>query len=111
MDIPYVKKDLYQKHSRIFELINTRQSPILIQVKNIEASFLLNEFGGSPSSNFEYMQEIITEDDEFFDVMLQQTNFRLVSPIDKRNLVFWLIHVKSNKTILPDYSLYELNIN
>jgi len=109
-DIPYVKQDLFSKYSKIFGLIESKPSPLLIQVKNVKASSLLNEHGKDPSHNLEQMQEMINESKEFFELMMQQTNFRLTRPVETSNLIFWLINVQIWDIHSPKYNLYEIKI-
>lgn len=111
-DIQYVKNDLCISYSKIFGLINARPSPIIIQAKNVKATSLLNEHGNDPKPNFDEMKnEIMTGGNENFDLTMQQTNFRLIAPIETCNLKFWLINVKKYCNLSPQYNLYEIKTN
>jgi hypothetical protein len=110
-DIPYVKTDLFRKFPKIFGLIEAKPSPLLIQVENVTASSLLNEHGEDPKHNLEQMQEMMNESKELYEVIMQQTNFRLTKPVETSNLKFWLINVQKWNNLTPQYNLHEINTN
>lgn len=107
-DIPYVKTDLFRKFPKIFGLIKAKPSPLLIQVKNVNASSLLNEHGEDPKYNLEQMQEMMNDRKELYDAVMQQTNFRLTAPVETSNLKFWLINVQKWNNLTPQYNLYQI---
>lgn len=108
LDIKYVKTDLLRKYHKIFGLIEANPSPMLIQVSNVNVSSLLSEHGNDPQANLEQVEQFINESPKFFDTVLQQTNFRLVSPMQIDNLKFWLINVQKWHNLSPEYNLYEI---
>lgn len=110
-DISYVKKDLAIKFPKIFGLIKVKPSPLLIQVKNVKASSLLNEHGEDPKHNLDQMQKMMNERKELYEPLMQQTNFRLTTPVETSNLKFWLINVQKWDSLTPLYNLYEINTN
>jgi len=110
-DIPYVKKDLFRKYPKIFGLIKARPSPLLIQVKNVNVSFLLSEHGKDPKYNIERMEEEMNSNDDLFDAVMQQTNFRLKTSILANDLRFYLINVQKWNSFKSQYNLYEINTN
>jgi hypothetical protein len=108
LEIQYVKSDLFRKYPKIFGLIEANPSPLLIQVKNVIVSSLVSEHGQDPTKNLERVDELINESSDFFDVALQQTNFRLIAPVTSDKLRFWLINVQKWNSLTPQYNLYEL---
>jgi hypothetical protein len=110
-DIPYVKIDLFKKYPEIFGLIETKPAPLLIQVKNVNTSSLLSEHGEDPKHNLEQMQEMMNVSKKFYDIAMQQTNFRLKAPVETSNLKVWLINVQKWNSLVPKYNLYEINTN
>lgn len=109
-DIPYVKTELFQRFPKIFGLIEAKPSPILIQVKNADIFSLLSEDGKDPFYNLKFMQESMNKGGKMYDLLCQQSNFRLTAPIPIENLKFWFINVQEYHHILPKYNLYEINI-
>lgn len=107
-DIPYVKNELFRKFPKVFRVIESKPSPLIIQVKNVSASSLLDEHGNDPQNNFELLQECIDKDGEIFDLLSQQTNFRLIKAVPKNNLKFWIINVQNYDMWDHQYNLYEI---
>lgn len=107
-EIPYVKTDLFQRFPKIFGLINSRPSPILIQVKNVKVSSLLSEHGEDPKLNLAEMQEMLDISKKMYDLGTQQTNFRLTEPVASCDLKYWLINVQKWNPLQPEYNLYEI---
>ncbi|MDQ3192171.1 MAG: hypothetical protein M3Q58_11320 [Bacteroidota bacterium] len=108
LDIAYVKNDLSRKFSNVFKLMKLSPSPILIQIKNIPTSSLQTEHGEDPSLNFVQIQNFQMKSEHLFDILSQQTNFRLINTIPKNDLIFWLIDITEFNGFSPDYKLYEL---
>jgi hypothetical protein len=77
-------------------------SPILIKMFNVPIDFLKGEDGGGP-------EKALKELNEDYEENIQTANFRLISPLHKKNLEVFLIHVNSIGNYL-DYDLYPLNI-
>src|SRR6185436_6009388 len=108
-DIPYVKGELFRKFPKIFGLIEAKPSPLLIQIKNINADSLLTEHGDKPKHNFNRLQEYMREGKNLFDTLSQQINFRLTKPISPDNLKFLLINVQKWDNYSPEFNLYEIS--
>ncbi|SHJ79356.1 hypothetical protein SAMN02745146_0182 [Hymenobacter daecheongensis DSM 21074] len=106
LNIQYVKTTLYRKNLKVFGLIESNPSPLLIQVKGVNISSLLDEHGANPRKNLE-------EIDEWLDISsdmlgLQQTNFRLAAPVGAEKLKLFLINVQNWNPLSPKYNLYEI---
>ena len=108
LDIHYVKNNLYKKYPKVFGLIEANPSPLIIQVKNLSASSLLNEYGESATENLKEINELMNETSSMRDRMLQQTNFRLTTPVGADNLKFFLVNVQNWDPYGPKYNMYEL---
>jgi hypothetical protein len=109
LDIQYMKSDLYRKYSKVFGLIEANLSPLLIEVKNVNITSLLTEHGADPTSNLQQIDAWVKEGITYFDAISQQTNFRLIAPVNTNNLKFWFINVKKWNAFSPEYNLYEIN--
>lgn len=109
LDIKEVKIYLYKKYSNIFGLIEANPSPLLIEVKNVNIASLISEHGEDPTSNLHQIDEWLKEGISYFDILSQQTNFRLIEPVSTENLKFWFINVTNWNPYTPDYNLYEIN--
>ncbi len=107
-EISYVSTELYQKYWKIYDLIEAKPSPLLVQIKNVNINSLLSEKGDDPIINLNILQDFIKEGNESFEIMGQQLNFRLTTPIDLKNLQFWLINVHKYHQFAPLYNLYEI---
>ncbi len=108
-DIPYVKSELYRKYHQIFGFILAAPSPLLIQVKNVKVDSLLSEQGDKPDSKLEFISKTLAEVPEMADSLLQQTNFRLIQPVEVSNLKIYIVNVKDYNGSLRDYNLYEIH--
>ncbi|WP_229971392.1 hypothetical protein [Pontibacter harenae] len=108
LKISYVTRDLYQRHSKVFNLIEARPSPILIQVKDVFKDSLLNELGEDPTSSLQSIEKEINDFPETYEDVLQQCNFRLTKAIPASQLKFWLINITEWNQFSPAYKLYEL---
>ena len=108
LDIKYVKSDLFRKYPKVFGLIEANPSPLLIQVSNVKISSLLSEHGADPQANLDEVEQHINESPDFFDTIMQQTNFRLISPMQVDDLKLWLINVQKWHNLSPQYNLYEI---
>lgn len=108
LELNYVKTDLYKKFPKIFRLIESNPSPVLIEIKSINASDLLSETGENPQSHFETLYEYKNENIQTFELLTQQINFRLINKIEVQNLSYWLINVIEWKPMFAEYNLYEL---
>lgn len=108
LEIQDVKSRLFRKYPKVFGFIEANPSPLLIQVKNVSVTSLLSEHGDDPQVNFDQIKDVINESKDLFDAILQQTNFRLVSPMPLGELKFWLINVQKWDPLSPQYNLYEI---
>lgn len=108
LDIEYVNADLFRKHQKIFELLDSNPSPLLIQVKNIHVESLLSEQGDDPKFNLDRLKQYMSEGQELFNGIAQQTNFRLINPVQIDNLNFWFINVSKWHPLKPQYNFYEI---
>ena len=103
-----VTVDLYQKYSRIFNLIEAKPSPLLIQATNISIKSLRDEHGNDPDKHLELIEEMMAEPSGLNHPILQQCNFRLTSAIPKSKLDFRLINVQKWSEFRPAYNLYPI---
>lgn len=108
LKIKYVTVDLYKKYPKVFGLIESNPSPLLIQAKSIAVSSLSDEHGNSPFENLKNINELMSESSDLRDMMLQQTNFRLTSPVSASDLKLFLINVQNWSSLSPKYNLYEI---
>lgn len=108
-DVPGVRTSLFKKYPDGFRLLDISPAPILIEVINIPAQNLLDEFGKDATENLREIQANLKNNSEIADVLNQQVNFRLTSPVQFNSLKFWLINVIQHKGWgPPDYNLYNL---
>jgi len=101
---------LFSKYPEINNWIAFNPSPILIEIKNIDTKYLLNEHGKNPKESIKFIIKTIVDMPNSYESILQQTNFRLNSIIDKGSLIFWEIKLHKLKFSNPSYTLYELNL-
>lgn len=109
LKIQYATKDLFRKFPKIFGLIEANPSPVLIKIKNVPPEILTNEHGEPPLENYNRISEILSTYPEIADTALQQTNFRLNSPISKKNHGKFLIVVTKWDPFKPEYNLYSID--
>jgi hypothetical protein len=109
MKIDYVQKDLFKKYKNVFGFIRATPSPLLLEIQNVPAADLLDEFGNSPQDNFEQIQQILDQGSDHESVLIQQINFRLTKPIPIEKLQVWLINVMYNNNNINEYNFYSIN--
>lgn len=98
--------DLVSTYPEFFILRKLRTSPILLEVKKIPISNIEDEYGRNPQSNIEYLEKIIKED--HFEILNQQTNFRLKEAAMPIQITPYLInHVSYNNQ--PIYKLLSIS--
>jgi hypothetical protein len=100
---------LFKKFPKIFGLIEASPSPVLIEINNTQKSNLLSEQGLNPYDNFKTLKTFKVVQPEKFDLLAQQTNFKLINPVEPKDLVYWLINVTEWKHFNSEFNLYELN--
>jgi hypothetical protein len=66
------------------------------------------ENGDDPASSLTHIAKVLAEFPECAEDLLQQTNFRLVSPVSAKDLSVWLINVTKFHVLAPKYVLYSL---
>lgn len=109
LDIPYVKNELFNKHSKIYGLIESAPSPLLIHVKNVSIDSLISEHGEKPDRNLKRIRESIEEFPNILETALQQINFRLIHPVNIKDLDFFLINVQKFDPIKSMYNFYKIH--
>lgn len=109
-DIKYVIQELSKKYKQVFGLVKTNPSPILIKVKNVNISSLRNEHGNDPSDNLNFLNDAFVNFNDSFELMGQQTNFRLTTSVNTSALELHLINVQRLGFGNPQYNLYRIEI-
>lgn len=106
-----IVKDLCRKYPELFKLVNTVPAPILIEIRNIATSSLLDEHGNDPQKFLDRIDMNMNEEPELAIHMNQQLNFRLKNSFDSNEMKVSLINVANNNRKLsatPTYSLYKI---
>lgn len=109
-DVPGVCDDLYRKYSGLFNLLDVSAAPILFRVDDVSIDALCDEYGNDPGANLSRIAEATSNHPEVFELLLQQTNFRLLKPVLPEKLNAWLVHVRNWNGGIPDYSLFEVRL-
>lgn len=104
-DVPAIKP-LFQSYPQICGLLDLSPAPLLIEAKGVSISDLQSESGGDPTEHVRLLKEISETD--MIDVVGQQSNFRLVSPVPCEAIKVYLINVTRWHPGLPEYKLYQL---
>jgi len=102
-------QNMSKKYPKVFRLIQTNPAPLLIQVKNVSVTTLRDEHGGAPTDNLNEMGECFNENQALFEMITQQTNFRLGETIELDSLRFWLIDFRKLNQLNVTYEYYEIN--
>jgi hypothetical protein len=106
LEVPYVINDMYKKYRKVFGMINARASPLLIKINEIYTTSLTTEHGDDCSNSIKEIDELMNLEDHTRQMFLQQTNFRLITPIP--TLDIFLINIKEWKEWSPSYNLYRI---
>jgi hypothetical protein len=109
-DVPRVRTDLHREYRRLFDIMDICPAPLLIRADHVPIKALISEDGGDPSESIGHVLRIAQECPEDIDLLLQQTNFRLVSALPRADLSVWLVSVTRWSAMAPEYVLYELGV-
>lgn len=109
-EIPYVTQELYKKYLRIYGLIESNPSPVLVKIKNVHVSALLSEGGQDPAENLNELNEAFINFNDRYELFVRQSNFRLISPIPIDHLELYLINVQKYSQLDPKYNFYKFEI-
>jgi hypothetical protein len=90
--------DISREFSEAFYLLRRNFAPMLIEVADLAVESLLDEHGDNPQSNLDLMAHVRAHEAEIADVLLQQTNFRLVQVAPLSSLTFWLLDFGLGRT-------------
>lgn len=101
---------LYQQFPQIYKFLDISCAPLLIEAQRVRTSDLLDELGHDAEHNIGRMCDVLRDDAEMAESLLQQTNFRLRTPIQIAQLTFWLVNVRRWHPLQPDCSLHLLLI-
>jgi hypothetical protein len=110
-EIPGVRRELFQQYRPIFNLLDVSPAPILVSVSSITASMLQTEQGKDARERLVEVQQLANGDLENLEILGQQMNFRLTTPVRLEEMRASLINVTHYDSIIPKYVLYEINLN
>ncbi|MBL7932928.1 MAG: hypothetical protein JNL60_13555 [Bacteroidia bacterium] len=107
-EIPYVTQELYRKYLKIYGLIESNPSPLLVKIKDVPISALVSEGGQDPTENLNELNEAFINFDDRYELFVQQHNFRLIKPVPKANLELYLINIQKYSQLDPKYNFYKI---
>lgn len=109
LKVPGLSDKLYQDYPQILEKLDISAAPLLIQAENVDPAALVAENGGDAALVLKHVLETVRSSPENYDLLLQQSNFRLRRPVPAAQLRIWLINVVRWDPFAPTYSLYSLS--
>tara|TARA_B110000211_G_scaffold235021_1_gene308554 strand:+ start:24726 stop:25364 length:639 start_codon:yes stop_codon:yes gene_type:complete len=77
VNVEVVTDVIYKEFPHMFNLLELKPTPILLEINKVNSSTLLAEDGSSAKDNISMINNIIRDYPEKYELMLQQTNFRL----------------------------------
>lgn len=80
-----------QMFSDLLRLKQKSRTPIVVEAPRVPVAALQSEQGGSCEHPLEFIESLLDEDPAVFDVIVQQCNFELLSPIPSSQLRFYRI--------------------
>jgi hypothetical protein len=104
-----VSDKLYRAYPHLFEKLDVSPAPLLIQVDGIVPTALAAENGADAAPVLKRVYDTIQSSPRLRDVLLQQTNFRLRTPVLVTGLKVSFINVASWNPFEPEYSLHSLS--
>lgn len=106
---PRIVKDLYRKHTRLFDLVSIPSSPLLIELDGIPYESLLMESGEPVSeevkSNIQKLSSAPWDEDD-----MPLVNFRLKQVVPKEGMKIYLVDVKKYGNFVFEYELHPLAV-
>jgi hypothetical protein len=102
--VPGIVDDLYKRFPQVFGLLDISCAPMLIEVRDVSTSDLVDEFGGDAMHNVQAVRDSLSHQGSA-NIDLQQTNFRLSRAVPIARVSFWLINVSRWHPLVPEYSL------
>lgn len=108
INAPGVCDDLYQRYRTAFNTLDINPAPLLIKLGAAPIRSLASEHGGDATEVLKRMEVTASEDPDIFEVLHQQDNFRLCSPVPLSDLEVFLINVTRFNAYEPEYTLYPV---
>jgi len=107
-NVPSVNDSLYQKYAHIFALLDTSPCPLLIRIDKPKQKDLITERGKCAEEQIENLIKHQKDDPSSFQLISQQSNFRLIKPASADRIKIFFINVINWDPITPEYQLYKL---
>lgn len=108
--IPGIADDLFRSFPQVFEKLDISAAPVLVAAEDVSTAALLAENGEEAQPTLDFVYQTLKHRAEPRDVLLQQSNFRLIQPVSAKQLKVWLINVTQWDPFTPRYSLHPLAI-
>lgn len=108
INAPGVRDDLYQRYRTAFDTLDINPAPLLIKLRAAPIRSLASERGGDATKVLERMEVTASENPDLFEVLHQQDNFRLCSPVPLSELDVFLVNVTRFNAYKPEYTLYPV---
>lgn len=102
-NIPGVADSLYQSYPQIFNLLDISPAPIIIEVHQCSSNVLLTEQGDAPDDRVYSLLNRVNNDLKKLEVLGQQDNFYLKSPIQSAQFKIWLVNTLRWSPYNPSY--------
>lgn len=109
-DVPGVRDDLYHRFPKIFGMRDISCAPLVVEARDVLPTQLVSEHGEDAGPNIARVHQAIAESNQFTEIRLQQTNFRLTQPVPSSRLRYWLINVRRWDPCESEYTLHEIGL-
>lgn len=96
--------------SPVIAVFSSRPEPTLVEATNVNLAFLQGEQGQPAKDVIDSLENMATAlDRRHFATVSQQSNFRLLHPLQSCHLRFYSIKTTNNDPVFPEYDLVALH--
>jgi hypothetical protein len=104
-NISEVEDNLIKRFPKVYNLLKSTPSPIIVEMKEIPIDHLLSEDGKDPDKTLKQIQSFFDKD---MPELCQQSNFRLKQPVPTSELKFWMINDQQYVKETDTFKLFRI---